>query len=148
MNRSTSLVLAASLLASTAAFAQNYPEGSYPPVQVTSQAQRADVAAEAVRWNQAGQPGLVAGEGRPPFTTVAAAASDRAQVKADREQWIRSGLEGLNRGEATPDFGSVEYRAAVDRYEAAIGSTMASAVPVTGVATYAGSNRGVVSTIR
>lgn len=148
MKRSTPFLLAASLLVSTAAFAQHYPEGSYPPAQAGSDARRADVAAEAARWNQAGQPGLVAGEGRPPFTPVAGPSAARAAVKADRAQWDRAGLEDLNRGEATPDFGSVEYRAAVQRYEQASGATIASGAPVPGLATYAGPARGAVTTVR
>ena len=148
MNRSLPFFLATSLLASTAAFGQNFPEGSYPSVQATSEARRADVAAEAVRWNLAGQPGLVAGEGRPPFTSAASSASVRTAVHADRDQWVSAGLDDLNRGEATPDFGSVEYRAAVQRYEQASGMTIASRSSMPGVTAYAGSGQGAVSTIR
>ncbi len=125
MNLVKSLVLASSVLAAGAAFSQNYPEGSYPPVQVSSQADRAVVAREAARDNLAGRPGLVRGESRPVFTPSfdQAAATDRDAVRADVRQWNRAGLAELNRGEATPDFGSPAYQGAVTRYEQATGST-------------------------
>ena len=125
MNFAKSVILVSSVLAAGAAFSQNYPEGSYPPVQVSSQADRAVVAQEAARYNLAGRPGLVRGEGRPVFTPSfdQAAASDRAAVRADAQAWNRSGLADLNRGEATPDFGSKAYQAAVTKYEQAAGST-------------------------
>jgi hypothetical protein len=124
MKFAQSLVLASSVLAAGAAVAQNYPEGSYPPVQISTQADRAVVAQEAARDNLAGRPGLVRGESRPVFTPSfdQASASDRDTVRANVQQWNRAGLADLNRGEATPDFGSKAYQAAVTRYEQATGS--------------------------
>ena len=130
MNLAKSLILAASALVAGAAFSQTYPEGSYPPVQVSAQAKRDVVALEAARWNQAGRPGLVAGEDRPRFTPVFDEAPDaRSDVRADRDQWNLAGLADLNRGEATPDFNAPAYRAAVTRYEHATDSA-ATAVSV------------------
>jgi hypothetical protein len=120
MNLFKSLILATSALAASAAYSQNYPEGSYPPVPDGALTDRAVVAQEAKRWNQAGRPGLVVGEGRPEFTPVFDEASSvRADVRADRDQWVGAGLADLNRGEATPDFGAPAYRAGVTRYEQA-----------------------------
>lgn len=124
MNLFESLILATSALAAGAAFSQNYPEGSYPPVPTGALTDRAVVAREATRWNQAGSPGLVAGEGRPAFTPVFDAASSvRADVHADRDRWVRAGLADLNRGEATPDFGAPSYRGGLVRYEQRTEST-------------------------
>jgi hypothetical protein len=128
MTLAKSLILVSSVLAAGTAFSRNYPEGSYPPVQVSARADRAVVAQEAARDNLAGRPGLVRGEGRPVFTPSfdQAAAGDRATVGANVQQWNRAGLADLNRGEATPDFGSTAYQAAVTRYEQATGSTAAA----------------------
>lgn len=122
MKLAQSLALATSLLATGAAFSQNTPEGSYPPVpQASSQLSRAAVATEAARFNEAGRPGLVPGEGRPAFTLAGAGsdAASRNEVSTDRNQWVRSGLADLNRGEATPDFAEPGYQAALNRYQQA-----------------------------
>ncbi len=127
MNLSKSLVLVSSLLAAGAAFSQNHPEGSYPPVAASAPADRAVVAQEAARYILAGRPGLVAGEGRPVFTpTFDEVPETRSGIQADLRQWNRAGLSELTRGEATPDFGAPVYRAALNRYERA---TDAAAAP-------------------
>lgn len=120
MKLAQSLVFAVSLLATGAAFSQNYPVGDYPPqAQATSSLSRASVSADAARWNQAGRPGLVPGEGRPSLTYAVSAGepASRAAVSNDARQWLRSGMADLNRGEATPDFGSTAWRTALGRYQ-------------------------------
>jgi hypothetical protein len=87
------LAFAATVLATSASFAASMPEGSYPQVEQSAAARsRHDVAAEAARWNSAGQPGLIRGEGRPEFVpTHNDKGTSRAEVIADRDAFARQG---------------------------------------------------------
>ncbi len=89
------IAFATAILAAGAAFAAQPAEGDYPRSQSSSPAApgaRAQVAAEAARWNLAGQPGQVMGEHRPQFTPAYDDRSKgRAAVIADRDTYARSG---------------------------------------------------------
>jgi hypothetical protein len=87
------LAFAATVLATSASFAASMAEASYPQVEQSAAARsRSDVAAEAARWNSAGQPGLVRGEDRPEFVqSRSEGATSRSAVIADRDAFARSG---------------------------------------------------------
>jgi len=87
------LTLAATALAPGTSFANPLPEGSYPQVDTPSSAvSRTVIAAEAVRWNTVGQPGLIKGEDRPePVQSTKSHEATRAQVRAERDAFARGG---------------------------------------------------------
>lgn len=98
MTYAKTLALAAALLVSTASFAAHLPEGSYPQTEQSDVhgPSRAAVAAEAVRYNVAGQPGQIKGEDRPQLVqSYDQQHLSRSQVVADREAFARSGQERI-----------------------------------------------------
>lgn len=113
-----SIVLAVALTATGAAFSAVIPEGSYPQIPAGSNGKtRAEVSAEAARFNEAGRPGLIRGEQRPEFVPAfAARPQNRAEVDADLELWQRAGLAAASRGEATPDLQGSDYQAQLAAY--------------------------------
>lgn len=95
MTHARTLAFTVAILATSASWAAILPEGSYPQItqQSTDQgASRAEVAAEAARWNLAGQPGQVKGEHRPQFVQSYGKPADRSEVIAEREAFASSGV--------------------------------------------------------
>ncbi len=95
MTYAKTLAFTVAILATGASFAATIPEGSYPQTEQQSSAQgqsRAAVAAEAARWNLAGQPGQVKGEDRPQFVqSYGKSQLSRSSVIAEREAFASSG---------------------------------------------------------
>ena len=125
MNCVKSIVFAAALLSAGAAFSApfSFPqaEGSYPEqpaVGAVEGRSRAEVTAEAARYNEAGTPGLIRGEDRPELVqSFGQHGLTRAEVAADLELWQRAGLSAAGYGEASPDVYDRDYQAKLAQYQ-------------------------------
>lgn len=117
-----SILLVTTLMSAGAAFGAHLPEGDYPAQQSVATAEsrsRIDVAAEAVRFNLAGKPGLLSGEDRPAFVqSFGQQGLSRAEVMADLGLWQQAGLSHAANGEASPDVFAKDYQAKLARYHA------------------------------
>lgn len=113
MNYAKPLIVAATLLASSAAFSAVIPEGSYPEaVTVSAADQRANV--QAARVDTVGvRPWL--GEGRPDFRPYSGPEASRADVIHARDDWKASGLAGLSQA-AEPTFATPDYQRRLDQH--------------------------------
>ena len=121
MNHAKSIVVAAVLLATGAAFGATPPEGSYPEQPTMSAGEgriRAEVAADAVRYNQAGRPGQVRGDGEAVFVhDFGQRGLTRSEVIADLQLWNRAGLSAAGHGESSPDVHGSDYKSRVAVYQ-------------------------------
>jgi hypothetical protein len=121
MNHARTIAIAAALLATGAVFGATPPEGSYPEQPTISAGQglsRAEVAAEAARYNLAGKPGEVRGESRPEFVQdFGQRRLTRAEVIADLQLWNRAGLSAAGHGEASPDVHGSDYQSRLAAYQ-------------------------------
>ena len=108
-----SFVVAASLLASSAAFSAVIPEGAYPESTVASRADQSPPI-RAARAGDVGVRGWLA-EGRPDFVPYAGPKASRAAVINDRRDWQASGLGRLSQA-AEPVFAFPEYQRRLDQF--------------------------------
>ena len=113
MNYARPLIIAATLLTSTAAFSAMIPEGNYPEQAIASVARQQDnvrpdlVNNGAVRpWDRAGHPAFVPYDAPTP---------SRASVVADRQEWAVSGLAAKSSA-AEPQFATPSYQQKLAHY--------------------------------
>lgn len=113
MNYAKSFVVAASLLASSAAFSAVIPEGSYPEASASSRADQ-HASVQVKRADDVGVRNWL-GEGRPEFRPYAGPQASRVTVVNERRDWQVSGLARLSQA-TEPVFATPEYQRRLEQY--------------------------------
>lgn len=115
MNTLKSLVAAAAILSSTAAFSQVVPD-DYPQSIVASAVQQQ--SGNGVNLVNNGSVRPWDPEGHPAFVSYEAPKPTRAAVVNDRREWQASGLAALA-GAGEPQFATPAYQQKLSRYHQA-----------------------------